>query len=193
MPYFFGIKTPLLEIRELQETANQISNLALPIQPVSPDSLHITILYIGKKLPKRDVLTRIEGELLKIGEIKLKITNKLEIFPSLSKPRALVLKVEDKYGKLREIRNILLNMLRQHNVTIEDRFLHDFNPHITIGHIRAKLTYVEAIEILDSIRVDIPDIELNVRYIELIDSTGGTYNVICRLLTLPQTLDQDTL
>jgi len=193
MPYFFGIKTPIIEIEELRNIISQIRKQALPIEPVAQDSLHLTILYVGRRLPKRDVFSKIASMLSKVGEIKFKITNSLDLFPSISKPRALVLKVEDRYGKLREIRRILIDVLKQHNATIEDKFLHEFNPHITIGHIRAKLTYAEAVEILNSLKITIPELTVRTQYIELIDSTGGAYRVLTKFSTLPQTQDQDTL
>ncbi len=183
MPYLFGIKTPLLNIRELQELPREIERLPIPVEPARPDTLHITILYIGRKIPQKDTLSKISRELSKIGKITFRITNTIEILPNISKPRTLAIKIEDRYRKLRNIRNILLNILKENNITIEDKFLHDFNPHITLGRIRAKISYNEILEILNSLNLKMPEIIIETDYIELIDSTGGSYNTICRIST----------
>ena len=193
MPYFFGIKTPLTNIEDLAKALQELERCYIPIEVAVPDALHVTVLYVGRRAPKNDVIYKISGELTKIGKIIFKITNKVELYPSTAKPRALVLKIDDRYGKLREARRILINILKQYNIPIEDRFIHDFNPHITLGRIRSKLTYRDAIEILENVSINIPEMTVEASYVELIDSTGGSYKVISRISTLPQTQDQDTL
>jgi len=173
MPYFYGIKSCLEHIRiEIPEIPG--------IEPVPPDKLHITVLYIGSRRPTGNVLKAVESKLSSLRPFRIVIGPDLDFFPNLSKPRALVLKISEGLSSLQKLRSILISALQEQHVSIEDRYLHNFNPHMTIGWVKVKLDPVSAERLLEDIKAILGDIEIEVTVnkIDLVDSTGGSYRVL---------------
>ncbi len=175
MPLFYGIKKPL---ENLNLDYSKI--LTLPIELTKPESLHITILYIGSSKIRSNILQEVDSVLQQIPRFKIIIGPEVDIFPSLMKPRAVVLKVIDRSGMLNMIRSKIFSILNRHGIKIEDRYVGEFRPHLTVGYIRSKLDYESAIDILEIAKELLKDIriEVIVDRIELIDSTGGVYKVV---------------
>jgi 2'-5' RNA ligase len=176
MPLFYGIKTPIVE--QLRIDYSLLSTL--PIEPVPQDCLHITLVYVGKSRVKAEAILEIERNLSQIPKFRIIAGPEIDLFPSISKPRALVLKVQDPTKSLMKLRNLIMTILNKHNVKIEDRYTGEFKPHITLGHIRAKMDYNAAVELLETAQDLFKNfkIEITVDRVELIDSTGGTYKVV---------------
>ncbi len=186
MPYFFGIKNPLFNTI-LSNKILGLSNI-FPIEITDREVLHITILYVGHYKISNEAIMRIENDIQNIGLIRIRITNNVELYPNISKPRAIVLKVEDLTGKLLKIRNIILNRLKEYKVPVEDKYINSFSPHITIGRIRAKLDF----ETIENVLTYFEDMFRSyteivcTNYIELIDSTEGLYKTIKKIYTTPR-------
>lgn len=172
MPYLYGVKTCLNN-----------ANVCIPevpgVEPVAKEKLHITILYVGSNRP-RGVAEKVSSKLRLIKPFKIVIGPEIELLPSISKPKALALMVTKGVNKLSTIRSAILSVLQEHNIKIEDRFIHNFNPHLTIGLVRAKLDPVSAEELLSEIKSRLRGIriEVTIDKVDLVDSSGGIYKVI---------------
>ncbi len=173
MPYFYGIKS------SLERIAIELPNIP-GVESVPPDKVHITILYIGSHRPKGNVLRAIDARLRQVRPFRVTIGPEVDLFPSLSKPRALVLKISEGISTLLKVRSLLLSTLQEYGVKIEDKYIHNFTPHVTVGWIRTKLDFASAVELLDEIRALLKTVKISlvVDKIDLVDSTGGSYKVL---------------
>ncbi len=193
MPYFFGIKTPLSNIDIVDKINNIITTL--PVEPIPRELIHITILYVGKYKIPNEVIEKIEKDLINIGYVKFKITDIVDIYPNMSKPRAIVLKVEDIQNRLSKVRGIIMSRLREFKIPIEDKYIHTFSPHITIGRIRSKIDMLQVRDIVEIVSESVRGYSkiVDVDFIELIDSSDGLYRTMRKIFLNPQKQDLDTL
>lgn len=168
MPYFYGIKIPI-NIPRINY---------LPIEYVDADKLHVTVLYIGKSKVSRRVLDELDSKLRVFPCFKIIISNEVEILPNIVKPKIVALKILDKSRRLRMIREIIINTLKKWSIGIEDKYLHNFNPHLSIGKFRHKVDYNVCREIIDSLERNLCEKEFQVSYVQLIDSTEAKYLVL---------------
>ncbi len=176
MPLFYGIKTPI--VAQLRIDYSTLSTL--PIEPVPQDCLHLTLVYVGKSRISAEAIRDIEKAVSQVPKFRIVVGPEVDLFPSIAKPRALVLKVQDPTRSLARLRNLIITMLNKHNVKVEDRYVGEFKPHITLGHIRTKLDYSSAMELIDIVRELFKNFQVSIIIdrVELIDSTGGTYKII---------------
>ncbi len=140
MGYFYGVFIKELSIPP------QIK--ALPVIPIEPNNMHITITYIGDRGPGQEVDRRVGASIGSIPCFKIRL-GQLTLLPSDAKPRVLAIKIIND-ELLTRLRSIIISILRDSGIPISDRFLGDFKPHITIAYIKSKRMYPQ--DIIDSAR-----------------------------------------
>lgn len=174
MPCFIGFK-----LIDLNQEIQRIFNFPkyLPIKYHPPDILHLTLLYLGNVRISNDVLTIISNIIQQFKPFKIKIGPEIAIFPDITKPKKLVFLITKGVEILNKIRNRLIAVLKD-RVKIEDKYLHNFQPHITVGDLIKKLSIEEIELVIDEFKRLNFEFEIVVNRLQLIDSTRALYKVL---------------
>ncbi|WP_054843233.1 2'-5' RNA ligase family protein [Vulcanisaeta souniana] len=130
MGYFYGVFIKELNITPLIK--------ALPVIPIEPENMHMTIVYIGYKRPSQETDNKIGGAgISQVPCFMIKLSQ-LTLLPSATKPRVLAVGIVNN-EQLNRLRSTILSALRNSGVVISDKYLGgDFKPHITIAYIKSK-------------------------------------------------------
>ncbi|BDR91887.1 2'-5' RNA ligase family protein [Vulcanisaeta souniana] len=128
MGYFYGVFIKELNITPLIK--------ALPVIPIEPENMHMTIVYIGYKRPSQETDNKIGAGISQVPCFMIKLSQ-LTLLPSATKPRVLAVGIVNN-EQLNRLRSTILSALRNSGVVISDKYLGDFKPHITIAYIKSK-------------------------------------------------------
>jgi 2'-5' RNA ligase len=128
------VDEPLL-VSRITRLIDAVRATGVPMKPVEPENLHITIRFIGE-VPEglagevaRDVIGRLSFEEFEIG------FRGLGAFPGLHRPRVVWIGVSDGVEELARIRGAVEEGLRRLGIPPE-RGGHDFKPHLTLARIK---------------------------------------------------------
>ncbi|MEB3780287.1 MAG: RNA 2',3'-cyclic phosphodiesterase [Desulfurococcales archaeon] len=126
------IDDPLL-VSSITRVIDSLTTLGVPMKPVEPQNLHITIRFIGE-VPRSTVDEIIESVLSKVSfkEFTLRLKG-MGAFPSTVRPRVVWIGVEDGFRELRELRDQVETGLRALGLKPERQ---DFKPHLTLARIK---------------------------------------------------------
>ena len=145
----------------------------LPVEALSPDDYHITIVYVGDREPK-GVKEQLELALGRFRCFEVRLSG-FELLPSPAKPRVVAARVVDN-GELGKVRSTIISVLAKQSIKLSDRYLSDFKPHVTIGYVKAKGIGDVLQEALEDLEVG--DLAVRISEIGLIHAHGGRYSKV---------------
>ncbi len=173
MGFFIGVLVKGLDFRGLLQ--------GYPVEPVNPSNYHITILYLGDEAPPRQALDVLAERISCMPCIRLRGRG-LTLFPSVIKPKALVIEFEEN-PVLIQIRNYALALLENAKVRVRDRHLSSFRPHMTIARIKAKIDGFSLLEEIErgELGKAISRLVVTINSISLIRALGEVYYEVYKM------------
>ncbi len=120
------------------------------------------------------------SRLERLAAFIITISGPADLYPSPSRPRALVLRVVRGSEQLNRVRDLLISALADKGVRVEDRFLHCFRPHVTLARVKVKIYGFTAKMIVNEVSRHLRGLSINVLVdrVELLDSSRGLYKTI---------------
>ena len=131
---FIASTLPASVVDHLGHLLEDLSSRELPVRWTAPNSLHLTLHFIGEVPLERAELLRMSFANLapKSGTIRLR-TGKLGAFPTEKRPRILWIGLDGQTDRLNALHTEVETMLQRFDVPIEERAL---RPHLTLGRAR---------------------------------------------------------
>lgn len=131
---FIAAALPNTVLDHLGHLLDDLSSRDLPVRWTAPNSLHLTLHFIGEVPIERAELLRMSFANLspKSGTIRLR-TGKLGAFPNEKRPRVLWIGLDGQTDRLNALHIEVETMLERLNVPVEERAL---RPHLTLGRAR---------------------------------------------------------
>ncbi|MCG2880126.1 MAG: 2'-5' RNA ligase family protein [Vulcanisaeta sp.] len=170
MGFFYGVLIRGLNITQLIK--------ALPAVPMDEQNHHVTLVYIGDKQPSDEADYKV-GQAVRDIPCFTVHTGQIILLPTPSRPRVIAIEIE-KTEELVRLRSAILNALNNSGVSISDRYIGDFKPHITIAYVRSKVNpqyLVQAIEDL-GLNDEVSGRALMIDRVSLIRAKENTYTEI---------------
>jgi len=142
------IDDPLL-VSRISGVIDALTSLGVPLKPVEPGNLHITIRFIGE-VP-RDVVNEIIDRVLskvKFKEFDLRLRG-IGAFPSTLRPRVVWIGVENGYSELKALRDQVESGLRGLGLRPERQ---EFKPHLTLARVKGARNISSLIRFMEGYR-----------------------------------------
>jgi 2'-5' RNA ligase len=150
-----------------------------PIRWVKPDSIHLTLKFLGEISPQKAELIGTEMP-LKVGGFAAAnlLVGGLGCFPNFNRPRVLWIGLQDQSDVLRAIQDHLERWLQSMGFEAEKR---NFSPHLTIGRIHRRVGNHQRKEIGERLKdCEVPELGsfmVNALYLYMseLKSSGAVY------------------
>ncbi len=143
MGYFIGIPVTITKFRKFVRP---------PYCEIEPSKMHLTLIYLGSRIQQNslELVFNVIDEVAKSYKpFKIKVCG-LKPFPLYTKPKYLAAVIVNGVEKLKRLRERIVDLLSAYRVPIEDKFLYNFQPHITIATTRVKPS-MEVYNLIDKI------------------------------------------
>lgn len=180
MNFFLGIFPDKETVEEIKSVVVEVEEVfdgfGIPVRWSKPDNYHMTLIYLGEKLPfykklffkyklKNFSLTRFK---LKFNKVKLGINRKYK--------ELIYMDLLEGGEEMRKLYLELRNLLNLHDDG-------NFMPHLTLGRVSKELTDQEYANICRDLsvvtkRLDINKIQFFVNELKLVKSKDGEYQVL---------------
>ena len=164
MRAFIAINPPADVRDRLHDAARPLRELSLPVRWVSPESLHLTLEFLGRVADDRvgGLAAAIEGATAGLGPFPLELAG-FGAFPKPSRPRVLWAGIQPD-DRLAAVQAAVEAAMAEQGFEPEDR---PFHPHVTLGRARRgasgrKLSAVEGAiaELEHSDRFEVTSVDL---------------------------------
>ncbi len=133
MRLFIALELPAPAVRELVAWRETVLSVKDGLRPVAPESLHVTLAFLGETEPSSlDLLRGVLDSLAGTGSAPLALGSAWWL--PRRRPGVLAVAVEDDEGVLREAQGLLASALRRSVGFEPDRRI--FFPHVTVARVR---------------------------------------------------------
>lgn len=131
---FIGIEIPTEVKRQLWGVSESLQKFGYPIDWVSQEKLHITLVYLGYLTEEH--LGKVITILQETGPAFFTFTGKIgeiEAFPSIKHPRVIFVSLDAGSKETQNIYDNIASLLAKTGFKLEEQ---KFTPHVTLGRVK---------------------------------------------------------
>ena len=182
MRLFVAINLPEVDKRRLCEAVGTLATHDLPVRWVEPDSLHITLKFLGEVAEANVPAVRAALQQAVAGLRHFDVVLEgLDAFPSLSRPNIFWVGASNP-AALAQLQQSVESQLEQVGFPREDR---PFRPHITIGRVKSRASIRDRALMDRMVSQFRYNTQFQVRSADLmrshVSSRGARYEVVARM------------
>jgi 2'-5' RNA ligase len=131
---FLAVPMPPAATDLVDRIVAELSSADWPVRWVAPDTVHLTLHFLGDTAPERAELLRMALAPVIARHRALTLnTGGLGVFPDERRPRVIWLGLSGQTDRLVALHGDLADALRSLDLPVEERLL---RPHITLGRVR---------------------------------------------------------
>ena len=147
---FFAVELSAEIAVEVRRIQGELKDRAVGVRWVRPESIHLTLKFLGEVDPDRieGIVHKAEEAIQGVGPFSVRIRGGGG-FPTAQNPRVIWIGVEDHSGMLKELQTRVEAGMAELGFTQEQR---GYTPHLTVGRLRSGKGRKALAQALDAIR-----------------------------------------